>query len=558
PVMAAFLLEVSLVDEALAEAAVASSRRLADAAEMAQHPHCQLSTNNLVLPTIGWNEYAHAELALENTGEVEAAFTFTTLDTETPMAPPWMQLEPVLGAVEPGGKVRIGVSAYVGCGNSGTAGSVMSASAAGEMQAILVLRIIGGGDFFIAVSGQYNGSCFGIGLTQLTSMDYPATVTCRHPAQPGAAQPNGGGSRSQGVGSAAATASDEPKPLIDLDSEPDTPEAPPPLIGVGVEPSQSSAASLSNLQMLVEGVDPGDSSTRRPSCKTSAAFGVCVPKEYLHLITFLARHVSATSSLMWSRCAEQVESEDTDPSVAGEGSLEDAQGSELREPQAASSSEPPSEPSGAVSTFFPDPLADCGRDEAFRGGEDGASPRGAGGAVESIAEVRRLLDKGGTAADLQAACVTPAAAIKTLLALFRNLPDPLMPTPIAQVCELCVPSDHSAMELLYNQLGAVEYATFTAVISLLRAMLSNTDESILAPASVASALAKQWFDSEGSVSAFERRASFVQLFFNPSLDLPVRRSTAESPGDDSWDVDPGTFLQNCMHTVDQLNPFACA
>lgn len=62
---------------------------------------------------------------------------------------------------------------------------------------------------------------------------------------------------------------------------------------------------------------------------------------------------------------------------------------------------------------------------------------------------------------------TPHDVAATVLGFFASLPAPFMPPAVAQVCNVCVPTQSAAASLLADSLSPVEWAVFRHVSGMI-------------------------------------------------------------------------------------------
>ena len=88
-------------------------------------------------------------------------------------------MSPEKGSLEAGEAACISLTAAV-AGGPGGAAQAVCAEGRGRLDAVLVLRVAGGNDLFLALSGAYRPSCFGLSLATLTDLARRAAAPPRN------------------------------------------------------------------------------------------------------------------------------------------------------------------------------------------------------------------------------------------------------------------------------------------------------------------------------------------------------------------------------------------
>lgn len=76
---------------------------------------------------------------------------------------------PLQGVVPVGGAATLTLRACVAGGPGGSAEAVVSEQQ-GRLETVLILRVEGGNDIFLTLSGSYTPSCFGLGWVTLAAL----------------------------------------------------------------------------------------------------------------------------------------------------------------------------------------------------------------------------------------------------------------------------------------------------------------------------------------------------------------------------------------------------
>ena len=164
----------------------------------------------------------------------------------------------------------------------------------------------------------------------------------------------------------------------------------------------------------------------------------------------------------------------------------------------------------------------------------GSAPLSPGGRRSDHFEVREQVKAIREALDADAefgADVTSAGAFAALLLLFNEMPQPLLPESVSDLCRLCIPSKFSAEKLLSENMSYASKATFYYVMAWLDRVEGGVREAVVQL--FAALLIKmgdhgQAMEGAGQSSAASARAvEFVNLFLGepapaapqPELDL---------------------------------------
>jgi hypothetical protein len=169
PVVAVFELQVDAVEPAAIEAAVREAYKEVDRAEMEARARCTLAPHVLDVGTLLWGVTQSAHSTVTNVGEVPAFFTFVSEAEGAPPRPSWLALQPLAGTIAPGETLDVHVSVRV----DAAAAAQAMAHGGRALECIVVLRLVGGQDHFLTVQATYHGSCFGLGLDELSALPLP-------------------------------------------------------------------------------------------------------------------------------------------------------------------------------------------------------------------------------------------------------------------------------------------------------------------------------------------------------------------------------------------------
>ena len=170
PVSAFFDLRARRIDRAAAQDVLQSVLRSLDRWENDAQPQVELSSNFVALGPVRYGVESAAEVVLKNVGDTPAIFRFVPkpLEDSDLCCKPFMTLSPAFGMVLPEESARIRISVNV---DDATARRL----ALGDetLSDILILRLEGGRDIFVDVSGDYARSCYGASLQELVNATQP-------------------------------------------------------------------------------------------------------------------------------------------------------------------------------------------------------------------------------------------------------------------------------------------------------------------------------------------------------------------------------------------------
>jgi hypothetical protein len=112
-------------------------------------------------------------LRIHNDGAVKAEFAFVDVGGSGPPCPPWLSLTPLKGDVAAGEVLEVLVSARVDSSSVDVEGVMEREN---TLEGILVLRVHGGGDHFLSVSGRYLPSSWGLKISKLAAFTEPVRL----------------------------------------------------------------------------------------------------------------------------------------------------------------------------------------------------------------------------------------------------------------------------------------------------------------------------------------------------------------------------------------------
>ncbi|KAM5546090.1 hypothetical protein V8D89_000216 [Ganoderma adspersum] len=169
PVSAEFELEVPVVSVPDHESYVEHIWREVSGVEYAEErPRVRVSPTNFDFSNIGYKRSVTRTLRVENTGKVPCAFRFISQSPTADPCPPWLRIETMTGLVLPGETAEIAISAHI---DGATASQLNLGNT--HLEDTLVLHTALGRDHFIAVSGDYDRTCFATSIAWLVRLPGP-------------------------------------------------------------------------------------------------------------------------------------------------------------------------------------------------------------------------------------------------------------------------------------------------------------------------------------------------------------------------------------------------
>jgi hypothetical protein len=460
---------------------------------MANRPRCEVGPRFLDSGPVPFGLPVRLAVRVENVGPVEAVFYFVApprprgvgaagggggggrvvaWDDDTPLAPEWLELAPEEGTVEAGGAREVALTACVTGGaasaalaaapppppprggrggGGGPAAAAAAAAAEVPLDAILILRIEDGSDAFISVSGSYVGSCFGRDLSDLASLG-PA------PAAPRAALSAAALALREAAGAAGAAAA-AAEAAARGGGEGDSGSGgggggggARPLIDMGEEEGGGDAAAAGG------GGSGGAEREEPPGPAVDLPAPPALPKEIARLTAFLARRLDCPGLFVHS-CELACGLPPRGRRPRGRAQVQKllAATADVRWALDIGEELPPHATPHQVR-----PLLTVGRG----GGRATRTP------TVAAAPLRPPLNRPRPLPPLARHRLLPIKVAATLLALFHQLPAPLMPPAVSSVLSRAVPSAAASAQLLAGALAPAEWAAARHVVGLLRAALA--------------------------------------------------------------------------------------
>lgn len=191
PVYALFSLVVRELQPQKLQDLLSNLRRQLDAEEMKSQPTCAILNPTVDLGRLRYAEESSGRFTMSNTGDVPANFSLVSPVPGGPPYPAWLNVNPTSGRLLPGEECIVNVQAKIEGGRmsgpTALSGSRSTSSNALDtlvdvepqpkaVDAILVIRLENGRDFFVSVQGQYTPCVFGQSLETLPTAMFPPNV----------------------------------------------------------------------------------------------------------------------------------------------------------------------------------------------------------------------------------------------------------------------------------------------------------------------------------------------------------------------------------------------
>ncbi|CAI5964463.1 unnamed protein product [Closterium sp. NIES-64] len=482
------------------------------------------------LDTVPYASVIRRTIELHNLGTVPAHFSVAPAGSTDTAAPgpaggcgAWVVAEPAAGAVAPGHTVTLSLHTWVAV--PGTRVDLL-VDRGGLLDLILVVAIAGGGDLFVACSGSYVPSCWGLRLEPLAGLKHPIlSLPCHanpipfHSRFPSFVLPSFFPPRSPLPSLEALAGLKDPIRSLSLDAiatrqRSSLRHSRPTAAGSIPEASETDNADDDDNSASAGGEDdrPLGAAARAAAGNPSHASDAFeVPKEVARMLTFLLDSGQDISSAF-------------DPIALGiDLSLDQDDSTRLSTAAAlavAAAAGAVGAAAGAVGAAAAD-LAG-GATAAGGGGAGGAGAGGAGGAGAGEGDgpgstqflAAKAAALGAVAQELQIAPIrlaldtgtpfptetSPLTMARALVSFLLALPEPIIPPSVGE--EVACREGWArgaAATLLAERLGAVQLGVVDSLLALIQALLRNRIANRLAIHELAAILAYCLF---GPVPAF--------------------------------------------------------
>jgi len=467
PVVARLTLRARRYEDAFVHAAITEAYRRSDLIEMHQMPRLDVPEKSVDFGEMRYCQPSARAVALCNDGEVPAYWSLECAEGDFP---PWLRVSPVSGKVAVGETASLKLEALVRGGRRGST-EYLSMN---TMDTILILTVEGGGAVFITIDARYKGSPFGLSMSTLVALRPPMragaqNLLCKPPgsAQAGSAAAAAGTCEEEGTGACL-----EPAPReSSLEAR-----------AGGEEEGEAEAPSPAEESEELPG-SPGEEGEEEGEEGVGSGEGVLfcgkhdVPLELQRMVSFLAERGFPSAFF----------EETFTPDLLSQGLAKQS-----------------------ILQLVPE----GGRSA----GASAASPEGASAGLK--AKVSRILWH--LEADSEFAEDTePEAMLASLLLFFAEMPKPLLPDALADICRLCLPSKIGAEQLVAENLTSACRASFYYAVEYLRGVAGAFPGLKSALCGVFSQL---WIETPapagGALSAYlgstqsphEQCAGFIDLF----------------------------------------------
>ncbi|TFK84297.1 DNase I-like protein [Polyporus arcularius HHB13444] len=169
PVSAEFDVEVSVVGLDEYEAFVHRVWRDVSAIEyIEERPRVRVEPTNVDFAKISYKREVTRTIAVVNIGKVPCSFRFVPQGPTADTCPPWLRIHPITGLVLPGEKVDVTLTTQV---DEALASRLNVGQA--HLEETLVLHTALGRDHFVAVSAEYERTCFATSMSWLVRLPGP-------------------------------------------------------------------------------------------------------------------------------------------------------------------------------------------------------------------------------------------------------------------------------------------------------------------------------------------------------------------------------------------------
>ncbi|KAF9238067.1 DNase I-like protein [Melanogaster broomeanus] len=169
PVSADFDVSLAVVDEEQYERLLLELHHdLAGFESSGRTPKVKIQPISVEFGNIVYKRSVRRELVVQNDGDIPCVFRFVGTGVDEPVVPSWLRVEPIVGLLRPHESTTVTVLTYVD--NESAAKLNLGPS---RLECTLILHTALGKDHFIAVSGDYQYTCFANTLERLTRLATP-------------------------------------------------------------------------------------------------------------------------------------------------------------------------------------------------------------------------------------------------------------------------------------------------------------------------------------------------------------------------------------------------
>ncbi|KIJ16415.1 hypothetical protein PAXINDRAFT_132353 [Paxillus involutus ATCC 200175] len=169
PVSADFDISLALIDGAQYEKSLLElHREFANFEGSGRTPKVKIHPTSVELGNIVYKRSVRWEVVVKNEADVPCVFRFVGAGADEPVTPSWLHVEPIVGLLRPHESATITLLTHI---DNGSAAKLNLGPS--RLECTLILHTALGKDHFIAVSGDYQYTCFGNTLERLTRLASP-------------------------------------------------------------------------------------------------------------------------------------------------------------------------------------------------------------------------------------------------------------------------------------------------------------------------------------------------------------------------------------------------
>lgn len=168
PISADFHIPVAIINKGTYEEHTCGLHRELSEYDQSKKPRIKVQTANLDFGPIFYRRPTKKALVLLNDGDIPCVFRFLSAAPDTPVAPSWLHIEPMVGLLRPKETVAVTTVVYV----DDAAASKLNLRPP-KLECTLILHTALGKDHFISVSGDYQYTCFVNTLERLARLPGP-------------------------------------------------------------------------------------------------------------------------------------------------------------------------------------------------------------------------------------------------------------------------------------------------------------------------------------------------------------------------------------------------
>ncbi|KIJ64696.1 hypothetical protein HYDPIDRAFT_39912 [Hydnomerulius pinastri MD-312] len=169
PISADFDVSFPVIDDTKYEKSLSElHRELSGFEDSGFMPKIKIQPAAIDLGNVIYKRPVRRKVVLQNDGNIPCVFRFVGTGADGPVSPSWLHIEPAVGLLRPGESTTIAVLAYVD--NESAEKLNLNPT---RLEYTLILHTALGKDHFIAVSGDYQYTCFANALGRLTRLAGP-------------------------------------------------------------------------------------------------------------------------------------------------------------------------------------------------------------------------------------------------------------------------------------------------------------------------------------------------------------------------------------------------